>query len=160
MTLQETLGIYTKERQELQDEQLRLSQELSKAKFGKRAKFRRALRKVKQSIRRIDRLIKETQNELRKEGKNEVSEILANQGIDSKTNQIGAIGKIVGDVSKTASSLIGGGRSIGSVSRPTGTIGTTKTTYQESGSGKNNMTYIIGGIALAVGLFIYMKNRK
>ena len=49
------------------------------------------------------------QNEMRKEGKNDVQEILANQGIDGRSNQLNAIASITGEVAKGIGNAMGGG---------------------------------------------------
>ena len=109
MTLAESLANYIEERKELQDQSLELSEKLSKAKFGKRGVLRRTLRKIKRSLRRMDRQIRGIQNEMRKEGKNDVQEVLAMQGIDGRSNQISGIASAIGNVAQGITGAMGGG---------------------------------------------------
>lgn len=138
MTLAETLAQYVEERKELQDQSLEISGKLSKAKFGKRGALRRTLRKLKRSIKRADRQIRRVQNEMRKENKNDVQEILANQGIDGKSNQLNAIASITGEVAKGVGAAMGGG-AIPSLSSIGGTNTPTTRTITDKETNNNNM---------------------
>ena len=159
MSLQDNLNRYTDERGVMQAQLLDLTDRLSRAKWGKRGGLKKAIRKLKKPMRKLERLIKETQNELRKVEKIEVKEILATQGIDSSSNQIEAIGGVVGQVGSVVgnfigSSAIGGRNSSGTndiLPRPS-----MKTTQDES---PNYMLYGGLGIAVLGGLYLMTKNK-
>ena len=165
MTLADSLAQYVEERKELQDQSLEISERLSKAKFGKRGALRRTLRKLKRSIRRADRAIRGVQNEMRKEGKTEVNNILANQGIDSKSNTINAIGGAIGKVGSTVGTIMTGGMgsSFGGDTTPVRSEQDPSTYKQptlRSESSKNiNTMYILGAVAVGLGLFMFIKKK-
>ena len=165
MTLAETLAMYMQERKDLQDKSDDYSDRLSKAKFGKRGPIRRVLRKTKRSLRRMDRQIRGVQNEMRKEGKNDVQEVLAQQGIDGRSNQINAIGGAVAEVGKVASMFVAptgaiggalGGLSEGGITAP-GSKNPDAPIRKVKEESNNTMLYVGGGVAL---LMAYMMMKK
>lgn len=165
MTLAESLAQYIEERTELQNQSLELSDRLSKAKFGKRGPIRRTLRKIKRSIRRADRQIRGIQNEMRKEGKNDVQELLATQGIDGRSNQLNAIASITGEVAKGVGNAMGGG-ALGGL-KPSGsplnnTLPSTKSfdTRNAEQDQSKTMLYVGGGVALLGVIYMMMKKKK
>lgn len=162
MTLADTLAQYVEERKELQDQSLEISGKLSKAKFGKRGALRRTLRKLKRSIKRADRQIRRVQNEMRKENKNDVQEILAHQGIDGKSNQLQAIAKITGEVSQAVTSAMGGpmGAMSGALGGAPGSPGSVNTRSEETVNQTSNKNMMLYGGGAVVLLLLYMMNKK
>jgi chromosome segregation ATPase len=148
--LEKMLEQYVQERSELQDELLRLTQKLSSTKRGK-GKIRRSIRKIKSALRKIERLIKQTQRKVTKEGKTEVQQTLANQGIDSRANQIQGIASITGEVAKGVSSVMGG------VGASALTQQTRNETSDENLKKGINPLFIVGGLGLVA--FMMMKKK-
>jgi hypothetical protein len=159
MTLAETLESYVTERKALQAQSLEISDKLSKAKFGKRGALRRTLRKLKRSLRRMDRQIRAVQNEMRKENKNDVQEILASQGIDGKSNQLNAIASITGEVAKGVTGAMGGGMAgvMGGIAPAV--PGNTQRTQRYSEDKNSNMLLYGGGAAALVLIYMMMKKK-
>lgn len=149
--LEKMLEQYVGERSELQDELLRLTQKLSSTKKGK-GKVRRAIRKIKSALRKIERLIKQTQRKVTKEGKTEVQQTLANQGIDSRANQIQGIASITGEVAKGVTAVMGGGVGASALTQQT----RSETSDENLSKGINPM-FIVGGIGLLA--FMMMKKK-
>lgn len=162
MTLSDSLAQYIEERTELQNQSLELSDRLSKAKFGKRGPIRRTLRKIKRSIRRADRQIRGIQNEMRKEGKNDVQEILATQGIDGRSNQIHAVAGAIGEVGKVVTSVVSSKNPLSAVGAQATAQGDTRIFDNRNAEQEQSKTimYVGGGLALLGVMYMMMKKKK
>mgnify|MGYP007024902210 CR=1 FL=1 len=142
-----TLETYNRQLEEMQAELFEAQEGLANAKFGKRAKFRKIMRSLKTQIRRQQKLIKETQNEIRKVGSTAVRQTLAEQGIDSRGNIATSIASNIGQLGASAISTFAPGRRNKDVDNE----------EVSQGSSKNTMMLVVGAAAL---LFFMMKKKK
>lgn len=145
-----------------------LNKKLSEAKFGKRGGIRASIRNVEQQIKRIDKAIDKERNDLLRYEKIQNQEILANQGIDSRSNMLQGVGGIVQSGANLAGSLMGSGGlgAIGVQKQITkGTVAQADASVkiQEAKTGgllgtSKNVTY--GVIAVAVVIILLMFKKK
>lgn len=142
-----TLETYNRQLEEMQQELYEAQDGLANAKFGKRGKFRKIMRSLKRQIRRQQKLIKETQNEIRKVGSTAVRQTLAEQGIDSRGNIATSIANNVGQLGSSAISAFAPGTRGQDVDND----------MDNQGSSKNTMMIVVGAAAL---LFFMMKKKK
>jgi hypothetical protein len=147
------------------DKLSKYNDDLSKAKFGKRASIRKAIRNVEQQIKGIDRQVDDVNRKIKQLEKVENDEILAKQGINAGAGRMEAIGGMIGSTAQLAGSLMGaGGLSAIGVGKQqakaeqskTEAIISTNQTTQET-TKKNTTLYIIIGVVAVVILFMFKK---
>ena len=156
--LEVSLNAQISERAELQDELILANKRVTSEKGSSKRQLKKAIRNYKRAINKLNRAIKKTQRRLIKEGKNDVAEILAEQGIDSRANAIGAVGDTIGELGKIAGDVLGSKLGGGGASRQFAQGNTPIKPYTDEKD--NTMLYVGGGIALLVGGYLMMKKKK
>ena len=144
-----------------------LNKRLSEAKVGKRGGIKSAIRNVEQQIKQIDKSIDKERNDLLRQEKIHNQEILANQGIDSRSNMLQGIGGIVQSGANLAGSLMGAGGlgAIGVQKQITkGTVAQADASVkiQESKTSgmlgmSKNATYAVIGVVVVLALLMFKK---
>jgi len=156
-----------KTRSEMTNQLTQLNNDLAKANITKRGGIKKAIRNVEQQIKQIDKSIDKERNDLIRFEKEQTKEILANQGIDSRSNLLQGISSITQSGANLAGNIMGvGGLSAIGVSkevrRGTEAQADASVKIQESKTGgilglSKNMTYMVIGVVVVLALLMFKK---
>lgn len=154
MSLARALDNYVREREDLQDSLGKYQDDLVDAKGRTKRALKKNIRKTARALRKIERLIKQTQRKLIKEGKNDIAEVLAEQGIDQKSNFMKATSDMVVGVAKEGAKIASGIKGGGSIADESVTFSKREQTEEPN----NNMLYILGGVGVLA--YFLMSKKK
>ncbi len=141
-----------------------LNIQLSKTKALKRGGVKKAIRNVEQALKRIDKAIDKERNDLVRMGKVETDQTLAEQGIDSRSGRLNAVGGMVASGAQIAGSIMGGVSAVGvEKQKAKGAIGvaeaSTESEEAKAGAKVGMSKYLMFGAVGIVIIFLLMRKK-
>lgn len=151
--LQKQIDDATRLKNQWDAELIKLNQSLLTAKFGKKNEIKKAIRNAEQQIKDYNRQIKKLNDDLasllKVEVKHQDDVILAEKGIDPKKEMFDAFGNAVQSLVPALTGTLNSGKRAADA--------TTETITQSKSFFKDNITYILIGVALLI--FILFKKK-